>query len=595
VAGLLAVFGATGVALAAPALAHAELVSADPTDGQRLASAPRAVTLIFSENVSIDTGYLRVLNAAGQRVDAGSPTHPGGDGHKVSVPVKSGLPNAGYLVSWRVVSADSHPIGGAYSFVVGNGTPLDAQGGGVDPGAANSQIRSTFTVVRFLGFFGLVLLGGAVFLAACWPAGRTRARPRAVIWAGWGLTAWAAVLGGLLEGPYGAGTGPSTLLNGALLRATLHSDYGRMISTRLVLLAVLAVLLAKLLAESASPPWLEDATTLTGLGVLATYAGAGHAATGTQPALTVFADTAHLAAMSAWLGGLVMIAFSLPSAGTALARPLARFSRLAMYCVGTLVVTGTYRSWRDIGSWGALFHTAYGRIVLVKICLLAVLLVLGNASRLFVRRLAAGGGPEPSTVDLPAVEEAGVAASSRRTLVPVGGSGGADIPTGIGEPDDAPPDEPAEPDEPEVPIGVLRRSVLAELVVAAVVLGFTAVLVSEPPGRSTYVAPSSGSVALANKDRAEITVTPALAGPNTLELTVLNPSGAAVEVQGAEAYARLPGSQYDRLPVSLVKAGTGRYTATAVSLPASGRWEINLSIRVSQFDAYTAVVPVTVH
>jgi copper transport protein len=253
VAGLLVLFGVLGIALAVPASAHAELSTADPTDGQRLASAPRAVTLTFSESVSIDTGYLRVLNAAGQRMDAGNPTHPGGDGKKVSVPLRPNLPDAGYLVSWRVVSADSHPIGGAYSFVVGNGAPLDASGS-TNGGAANPAVRHTFTVVRFLGFAGLVLLGGAVFLTACWPAGRDYRRPRALIWAGWGLTGWAALLGGLLEGPYGAGTGPSTLLDWTLLRATLHSDYGRMISTRLVLLAVLGVLLAKLLDNAETRP-----------------------------------------------------------------------------------------------------------------------------------------------------------------------------------------------------------------------------------------------------------------------------------------------------------------------------------------------------
>jgi copper transport protein len=249
-----------------------------------------------------------------------------------------------------------------------------------------------------------------------------------------------------------------------------------------------------------------------------------------------------------------------------------------MWCVATLVVTGTYRSWRDIGSWGALFHTAYGRIVLVKICLLAVLLVFGNASRLFVRRLAVPSTVDPveSTVDSPAV----------RTLVPVGGGGTSGV--NAADPPDQKPD-------PPVPAGVLRRSVLAELLVAAVVLGFTAVLVSEPPGRSSYVAPSSGSTTLANKDKVEVTVTPAVAGPNTLRLRVLSPGGAAVEVQAAQAYARLPNSQYDRLPVELTRTGTGQYTATAVALPASGHWEINVSIRISQFDAYTSVVPITVH
>src|SRR5262249_57501692 len=85
----------------------------------------------------------------------------------------------------------------------------------------------------------------------------------------------------------------------------------------------------------------------------------------------------------------------------ALAVALPAFSPIAMGCVATLAVTGTYRSWRDIGSWDALFGTTYGRIVLVKSGLLAVLLVLGNASRLWVRRLATSPIVQAATLPAP--------------------------------------------------------------------------------------------------------------------------------------------------------------------------------------------------
>ena len=143
-------------------------------------------------------------------------------------------------------------------------------------------------------------------------------------------------------------------------------------------------------------------------------------------------------------------------------------------------------------------------------------------------------------------------------------------------------------------IWALRKSVLAELGIAAVVLAFTAVLVAEPPGRAAYVKPAESTVTLTSGDRVQVTVTPAKSGPNTLDLYVLDRSGRAREVQSAEAFARLPGTEYDRLPVTLAKTGPGHYTAIAVSLPAAGRWELNLSVRLSQFDAYTATAQVNI-
>jgi copper transport protein len=612
---LLLGLGVVGVAAALPASAHAELVSAAPGEGARLASPPDAVTLRFSEPVSIDTGYLRVLDRTGKRVDTGPPRHPEGDATTVTVPVQARLPDGGYLVSWRVLSADSHPVGGAYSFAVGNGAVLTPTGV-PDSGAVNGVVGWAFTVVRWLGFAGLALLGGAVFLTACWREGRRVRRARGLVWTGWGLVAGSTVLGLLLEGPYGAGTGLSRLLNGALLDATLHTTYGRMLWARLMLLGALAVALAHLLKSLESSPWLEDATALAGLATLATFGGAGHAVAGVQAPLAVFSDTLHLSAMSVWLGGLAIIVTCLLRRVDALAVALPVFSPIAMGCVATLAVTGTYRSWREIGSWDALFGTTYGRIVLVKIGLLAVLLVLGNASRLWVRRLATAPIVEPSTAPAaeavpPPARGAVLPSASQRVLVPAaGGRGGGegrgagpDDPDGSGDPQSA--NGPggsapagAEPAGAEPPwagrLWALRKSVLAELAVAAVVLGFTAVLVAEPPARASYARPVNTTVALAAGSQVQVTVTPAKAGPNEIHVYVLDQAGRTRGTESVAAFARLPGSQYDRLPVALARTGTGHYTGSAVSLPVAGRWELDLTVRLGRFEAYTAVVPVTV-
>ncbi|WP_324276410.1 copper resistance CopC family protein [Blastococcus brunescens] len=114
------------VATAAPAAAHATLVSTDPGEGARLDAVPSEVTLEFSEGVSLGAGYARVLGADGERVDTGAAAV---DGRVLTIPLRADLPDDGYLVTYRVVSADSHPISGAYSFVVGDGELVSAAGG----------------------------------------------------------------------------------------------------------------------------------------------------------------------------------------------------------------------------------------------------------------------------------------------------------------------------------------------------------------------------------------------------------------------------------------------------------------------------------
>ncbi|HST97274.1 MAG TPA: copper resistance CopC family protein, partial [Geodermatophilus sp.] len=95
------------VVVAGPAAAHAELVSTDPAEGARLEQAPDTVTLRFSEPVSIGAGYARLLDADGTvQVSTASV-----DGDTLTITPRSDLPDdVGYLVTFRVVSADSHPI-----------------------------------------------------------------------------------------------------------------------------------------------------------------------------------------------------------------------------------------------------------------------------------------------------------------------------------------------------------------------------------------------------------------------------------------------------------------------------------------------------
>ena len=109
------------------------------------------------------------------------------------------------MVTYRVVSADSHPVSGAYAFVVGDGelTPAtDVEAGpGVDP-----VVAALLPVARWTGFAGLALgLGIPVFLALCWPAGWASPRVRRLAVAGLGAVGVGGLLSFLLQGPYAGG------------------------------------------------------------------------------------------------------------------------------------------------------------------------------------------------------------------------------------------------------------------------------------------------------------------------------------------------------------------------------------------------------
>ncbi|NHA01095.1 copper resistance protein CopC [Nocardioides sp. W3-2-3] len=117
----LALLAAVGLP-AAPAWAHAALVSSDPADGQRLSALPGTATLTFNEEIS-PPSYVVVTAPDGSRADRGEPRV---DGSTVTVDLAKGEEGT-YALAFRVISADGHPVTGRLTFVVGDG-PLDTTG-----------------------------------------------------------------------------------------------------------------------------------------------------------------------------------------------------------------------------------------------------------------------------------------------------------------------------------------------------------------------------------------------------------------------------------------------------------------------------------
>ena len=181
--------------LASPAAAHAELVRITPANGAQLKTPPTEVQMTFTESVNLIDGGIRLLDDAGATVPTPDPTV---DGHTVSWPMPADLPDGAYVVTWRVVSADGHPVSGASSFGVGTAAaavPGSATGAGSadttgSTVATGSSAPWPVVAVRLAGYLAFALFAGvAAFVLFCapdtskdpicsaWPAARSLAVP----------------------------------------------------------------------------------------------------------------------------------------------------------------------------------------------------------------------------------------------------------------------------------------------------------------------------------------------------------------------------------------------------------------------------------
>jgi copper transport protein len=570
----------TGVVVAGPASAHATLVSTQPAEGGRVATAPSAVTLEFSEGVSLGAGYARVVAADGARVDSGAAEV---DGATLTIPISGDLPEGGYLVSYRVISADAHPISGAYSFAVGDGELVPTGTGAEDP--TDPGVATALPVFRWLGFGALALAVGVPVLAlVCWPGGWASDRLRRLTtWGAFALAAAAAV-SFLLQGPYAAGTGVGSALDPSNLEATAGSGNGWALLVRLVLALALPVVLRPAWHRGVPPSRgrLVAAGVLAG-GLVVTTAAVGHPVAGPLPGLAVAVTVVHVAAMTVWLGGLAALLAAVLRPTTApdhLAAVLPRFSRLAFGAVVALVVTGAVQSVREVAEPAALVSTTYGWVLVAKLVLVAVVLGAAGVSRVWVQQRLGMRRSRPA---------------GRRSVIahafaaPVGGAPGSAVP----EEEDAAEvrtRQQAEGAVEELP--ALRRSVLVEVVLAAAVLALSAVLVGTPPARAAIAQPVDVLLPLQGSAGPEgslqVSVDPARPGVNTLHVYLFDDTGRPTQPVDIRVSLTEREQDIGPLAVGLLPAGPGHYVGDGMSVPGAGTWTLTVTVRQDEFTATTA-------
>ncbi|MFE9645479.1 copper resistance CopC/CopD family protein [Streptomyces sp. NPDC006365] len=610
--GTLLLLGGAGTASA-----HSSVRDTDPREGTVLKTAPKQVTMTFTESVGISDDSIRVLSPDNRRMNAGAAEHAGGS-DTVRVRLQDDLPEGTFTVAWRVVSADSHPISGAFTFSIGAPSATTANAS-AEP-AVHPASGLLYDLARYAAYTaGALLIGAATFVLACRPP--SVASLRKLFRLAWWTLLLSTVALLFLRGPYARGTGPATLLDFSLLKDTLSGRPGWALLARLVLVVLAAIFLVRLGAREPQAEERVDArpkpAALASGGVLAvamavTWAAAEHASAGIQVPVAIVSSVLHLLAMAVWMGGLAALLTTLYRAETPpSAASVARFSRLAFASVAVLVVTGVYQSWRGLGSWEALTGTSYGRILAAKVC--AVVLLLGAAA--YSRRWTAGLLAAEEPVRVRELETVGASTAGGGVGAGTGNPDKLDKPGEPGEPgelgesgepgelgESGEPGEPGEPGETPPPHQALRRSVLAEVVVGVMVLLLTTVLTGTQPGRAateTQDAPTAPagqpttSMTLipfdvgtpGGKGKVQIVLEPGRVNENTVQAIVIGPEGVAT-VPELRLTFTLAAEKIGPIDAELTDQG-GYWGTNSLNLPLPGTWTMKVTVRTSDIDQVT--------
>ncbi|WP_380165015.1 copper resistance protein CopC [Jannaschia sp. R86511] len=531
--------------LAPSASAHAQLLSTDPADGTVLAEAPEQLTLTFDEPVGLREDAVQLLDSTGEPVAVQARAVDA----TVVVDVEGDLADGTYVLTYRVVSADSHPVAGGSTFSVGApsaGFVADTALGS-DPGAV-----AVLVAVQALAYGGLLVGAGlalfvVVVLRDALPGEGPRRVLRTARWAGVG-----AVVGHVLLLPATAVRQAGATAADLLVPVSwTQADPAGWWSAAAVLVGavLVAAVLPRLLPGATSgavPGAAPAALALAGAGVaLGSLVAVGHTRSAGPAWLVLGADLAHVVTAAAWVGGLVgLVLVAGPTGAAGFAAVLSRFSALAAWTVAVLTVSGVVLAWRVNGAPAGLLSTDHGRVLLVKVAVVALVLAVAGWNRW---RL------------LPAVRR---------------------------DPDRAAPR--------------VRRTVAAETTGVGLAVAVTGLLViSSPAGAETAPAPPGPTEAVVLTEPLPdglltITLTPGSVGVNALELELTDDEGRPFEpVDAPTVSLTLPEVGVGPLERPVSRTGSGAYLAT-VDAPLPGTWQIEVSVRTSTFDNPVLIVPVEI-
>ncbi|MCU0759234.1 MAG: CopD family protein [Steroidobacteraceae bacterium] len=360
---LVALLGALLGVFAAPRVAaHAVLMKANPAANQQLDAAPKELELTFNENVG--PVFFKVLDRAGK--ETGKPGELRIDGNSVFLPLGESLANGTYIVTYRVISADTHPVGGSFAFAIGE--PVAGGAEAASGGAASAWVLPTY-LNRVVLYASVLLAAGSalLLLVMSWPAAvepglRRQGRIAAIV------AIVSFVVSMAVGGADIVAGGPGALFSGEAWSAAMKSTLS--VSAAI---GIPGALLAAW-AFGAKAEW----ALWTGFALLvASFLVTGHAATAVPVWLAATNVGLHLAGGAFWFAAFApLVATSRGGAPGDAAKVMDQFSSRALWLVGAVLLSGVIISWIQVRSPANLTTTDYGQRLLVKLGLVVAILAI---------------------------------------------------------------------------------------------------------------------------------------------------------------------------------------------------------------------------
>ncbi|MDO8363984.1 MAG: CopD family protein [Actinomycetota bacterium] len=397
-----AIAGVVGLP-AGTASAHNTLVSSDPVDGSELFVVPVKITWVFDKAVPLETMTITLIDATGARSELSGSTHGAAGDTEVVTPLPPLLPGP-VSIRWRLVGPDGHPITGRVDFTItaptpttvaaaatpapavatttpSATTPATVGGSSLDQGDG-SYSTPTFMrwVLRYASYLAIMAIVGILLTTAyVWTGAGGHPILRRILNRALFATAALGFLQLLVVASDISGEAPWSSFGS--IDAATTTDAGMAFAIRIALAVAMWLVLFRADIVHRDVYW--TAVSLPELGLLATWAFAGHSRSMRWPAIGVATDVAHHAAAAAWIAGLAIVGWIVIPATTpdVLVPAVRRFSRVAAVSVAVLVVTGLVQSVRLVGSPMDLLDANHGRYLLAKIVVLAVMLGIANANR----------------------------------------------------------------------------------------------------------------------------------------------------------------------------------------------------------------------
>ncbi len=543
-----------GVA-AGTAFAHAELVASSPANQAILAEQPPEILLTFSESVDPVGDSIRLVDAQGDPVPLGPIDQSAGD-DTLRAEVPGVIADGTYVVGWQAISADSHKIRGAFTFSIGTATPT-APGVLDDIFATGDTSRSDSLLLgagRFLSFAAIGVLLGGLFLAAVLVPELlgTRRLGRLLIGA-----AVVAEVGTLLMF-----VAQAHLISGSFFAwgDVIDTQAGRWWLARLLAVGLFALFIPMRSYLGNTPGRVESA--LAALVVLGVVAAGGHAVAGSNVVLGFGATVVHLAAMSVWLGGLMLLAVGVPRAGSGgPPRSSLRGRSAPWWC------------WRSAAAPTPGVNSDH---------------CPASPTR------PTGGGSSSSCCSSCSWSSSPRSAGRWPARTPRGGGGATSVAAEATVADEASARRGRGPSRyPRKRQPALRRTVVLEIVGMGLILMATAGLVNSPPPPSAATT-ESASVIVGDRIM-QLELEPAVTGGTEMHVYLTSPSGGLDTPDEITVTASLPSQDLGPLDIETVPGGPNHVIGYDVNLPVAGLWTFDVTARFGEFDqeVFTVQIPVS--